>query len=116
MGRKKHWRLSLVDTDPLGDSKTQVHNYIGIDDQSKYLQRLYEATTTAVLDGVKFPEIRGTDAEVLLNLKTQVHNYIGTGNLVFGSAYLQPMGWYNPFDEPDPPWAADMPGNDALPF
>lgn len=118
MGQRKHWVISEMDLELLGEPKTQVHTYIGTGNQySKYLYCLYEATAEAVQDGVTFPELRGTEAEKLLGRpKTQVHTYIGIDNLVFGANGLESMGWYNPFDEPDPDWAADMPGNDALPF
>ena len=115
MGQKKQWRITPVCLELLGDPKTQVHNYIGSSDQ--YLYDLYIATQEAVDRGVIFPELRGTEAEKLLGkTKTQVHNYIGDNNLVYGPNGWQQVGWYNPFDEPDPPWAKDMPGNDALPF
>lgn len=114
MGQKKRWRITQIDSELLGDTKTQVHTYIGDDDQSKYSQRLYEATATAVQDGVIFPELKGTEAENLLgNAKTQVHTYIGSNDLVLGPNGWQQVGWYNPFDEPIPAWAADIP---ALPF
>lgn len=115
MGQKKHWRISLIDADLLGDPKTGVHTYIGSNDQ--YLHDLYVATQEAVGSGVIFPELRGTEAEKLLGkAKTGVHTYIGDNNLVYGPNGWQQVGWYNPFDEPDPPWTKDMPGNDALPF
>lgn len=118
MGQKHRWNIAPIDFESLDAIKNDVHNYIGTGDQySKYLCRLYEATAEAVKDGVMFPELRGIDADELLgNIKNDVHNYIGIDNLVFGANGLELMGWYNPFDEPDPSWAVDMPGNDALPF
>ena len=46
--------------------------------------------------------------------KTQVHTYIGTENLIFGpDGYQLGVGWYNPFDEPDPDWVYQLAVVDA---
>jgi hypothetical protein len=118
MGQKQRWNITPIHPELLDAIKNDVHTYIGTGDQySKYLYRLYEATAEAVKDGVMFPELRGTDTDELLgNIKNDVHTYIGIDNLVFGANGPELMGWYNPFDEPDPDWAADMLANDALPF
>ena len=107
MGQRKHWNVTPVSCDLLGNTKTQVHTYIGVrDKESQYLYNLYEATQQAVADGVTFPELKGTEAENLLGQpKTQVHTYIGYETLVFGpDGFQNGVGWYSPFDEPDPPW------------
>ena len=116
MGQRKHWNIAPVSCNLLDEAKTQVHNYIGTGDQeSKRLYAVYEATQQAIADGVKFPELEGTEAENLLGQpKTQVHNYIGTENLVFGpDGYQLGVGWYNPFDEPDPDWVYQLAAVDA---
>jgi len=107
MGQKKNWNISPVSFDLLGEPKTGVHNYIGTGDQeSKRLYAIYEATQQAVADGVMFPELKGTEAEKLLGQpKTGVHNYIGNETLIFGpDGFQKGVGWYSPFDEPDPEW------------
>lgn len=112
MGAKKLWRIMPISCELLGDTKKPVHTYIGKSDQ--YLYNLYQSTQEAVANGVDFPELRGTEAESLLgDTKKPVHTYIGSNDLVFGPNGWQQMGWYNPFDEPIPAWAADIP---ALPF
>lgn len=111
MGKKKLWNIAPVDPKLLDASKNDVYNYIGTDERSLLL--IYEATAEAISNGVKFPELRGTEEELLGHTKNDVYNYIGTGDLVFGPNGWQQMGWYNPFDEPIPAWAADIP---ALPF
>ena len=112
MGQKKQWKITPVSPDLLAPSKNDVYNYLGTDERS--LLRVYEATAEAVAAGVKFPELRGTEVEKLLgDPKNDVYNYLGTGELVYGSCGWQEIGWYNPFDEPIPAWAVDIP---ALPF
>lgn len=112
MGQKKRWNITPVDPNLLDEAKTQVHTYLGTDERS--LLRVYEATAEAIADGVKFPELRGTEVEKLLgNPKNDVYTYLGTGELVYGPCGWQELGWYNPFDEPIPAWAVDIP---ALPF
>ena len=107
MGQKSGWQIAPVSLDLLDAPKNDVHTYIGVrDKESQYLYNLYEATQQAVADGVTFPELRGTEAEKLLgHAKNDVHTYIGYETLVFGSDGFQTgVGWYSPFDEPDPPW------------
>ena len=115
MGQKSNWQITPVDVNLLDAPKNDVHTYIGVrDKESQYLYNLYEATQQAVADGVTFPELRGTEVEKLLgNPKNDVYTYLGTGELVYGPCGWQELGWYNPFDEPIPAWAVDIP---ALPF
>lgn len=115
MGQKRRWKLSPVNMGLLGDPKNDLHTYIGSSDQ--YLHDLYVATQEAIDSGVVFPELRGAEVEKLLgHAKNDLHTYIGDNNLVYGPNGWQQVGWYNPFDEPNPPWAKGMPGNDDLPF
>ena len=112
MGQKKRWKITPIDPDLLGDAKNDVYTYLGTDERS--LLRVYEATAEAVVAGVKFPELRGTETEKLLDAsKNDVYTYLGTGDLVYGPYGWQECGWYNPFDEPIPAWAVDIP---PLPF
>ena len=105
MGQKSNWQITPVDVNLLGEPKNDVHTYIGVrDKESQYLYNLYEATQQAVADGVKFPELKGTEADNLLGQpKNDVHTYIGNENLIFGpDGFQDGVGWYSPFDEPDP--------------
>ena len=109
MGQKKDWKVSPLAPDLLGDTKTQVHNYIGTrDSESRKLLAAYESTAQAILDGVSFPELGTGECKIDPNLlgptKTQVHNYIGDGDFA---------AWYNPFNEPDPQWVYQVPLLDA---
>lgn len=107
MGQRKHWNVTPVSCDLLDETKTRVHNYIGVrDNEARRLYAVYEATQQAVADGVKFPELKGSEAEKLLGQpKNDVHTYIGNETLIFGpDGFQDGVGWYSPFDEPDPEW------------
>ena len=107
MGQKSSWQIAPVGMNLLDAPKNDVHTYIGTGDQeSKRLYAVYEATQQAIADGVKFPELKSLEAENLLGgTKNDVHTYIGTSDLVFGpDGFQESVGWYSPFDEPDPEW------------
>lgn len=102
-GKPKSWRISPVDPYKCyGIVNSDLHNYREREFSAgdKLLLKRYEATAQAVANGVKFPELRGTDCEELTPkcygiVKSDLHNYRGTG---------VSAEWYNPFDKPDPPW------------
>ena len=108
MGQKGSWQIAPVGMNLLDAPKNDVHTYIGTGDQeSKRLYAVYEATQQAIADGVRFPELEGSEiaAKLLGQPKNDVHTYIGTANLIYGpDGYQLGVGWYNPFDEPDPDW------------
>lgn len=107
MGQKKNWKISPVTPNLLDEAKTGVHTYIVTGDfEARRLYAVYEATQQAICDGVQFPELRSEDTDNLLGCtKTGVHTYIGVGDLVYGpQGFQESVGWYNPFDEPDPDW------------
>lgn len=97
MGQKGNWQISPIGMNLLDAPKNDVHTYIGVrDNEARRLYAVYEATQQAVADGVKFPELKGSETEKLLDeSKKPVHTYIG--NEIS-------CGWYNPFNEPDPLW------------
>lgn len=50
-------------------------------------------------------QITPVDVNLLGQPKNDVHTYIGTENLIFGpDGFQDSVGWYSPFDEPDPQW------------
>lgn len=107
MGQKNRWSISPIKVDLPDESKNDVHNYIGTGDfESRRLYALYEATRQAIEDGVKFPELKDISNSNLLDAtKNDVHNYIGMSDFTPSQQGLhESVGWYNPFDEPDPPW------------
>lgn len=107
MGQKSNWQITPVDVNLLDAPKNDVHTYIGVrDNEAIRLYAVYEATQQAIADGVNFPELKGTEAEKLLGQpKNDVHTYIGYENLIFGpDGFQEGVGWYSPFDEPDPEW------------
>lgn len=100
IGQRKHWNITPVSMDLLVEAKKPVHNYIGVrDNEARRLYAVYEATQQAIADGVKFPELKNVE------VKKPVYNYIGNENLIFGpDGFQDGVGWYSPFDEPDPEW------------
>ena len=120
MGKKKDWNIAPIAPDVLDETKTRVHNYIGtMSSADKRLYAIYEATADAIADGVEFPELR---SDYIVNtipncyeiVKSGVHNYIGDVDFSNGPGVMESgSGWYNPFDEPDPPWVYQMPIYDA---
>lgn len=108
MGQKKSWNIAPMNLNLLGEPKTQVHTYIGTGDQySKWVYAVYEATQQAIADGVKFPELEGSEiaSKLLGHTKTGVHNYIGNENLIYTpEGFKESVGWYSPFGDPDPEW------------
>ena len=110
IGAKRDWRISPVSASSSSDSTFDVHNYIGtLNSADRRLYNSYAATATALVDGIRFPELSDMeiptiDLELLKDSTFGVHNYIGNETL---------SGWYNPFDEPDPEWIYQIPYVDA---
>ena len=117
MGQKGSWQITTLGMNLLDAPKNDVHTYIGTGNQeSKRLYAIYEATQQAIANGVKFPELEGSEiaAKLLGQPKNDVHTYIGTENLIYGpDGYQLGVGWYNPFDEPDPDWVYQLAVVDA---
>ena len=69
---------------------------------------------TKLMGQRKHWNIAPVSCNLLDEAKTQVHNYIGTENLIYGpDGYQLGVGWYNPFDEPDPDWVYQLAVIDA---
>ena len=53
-------------------------------------------------------------SESVSQTKNDLHNYIGDVDFSNGPGVMESgSGWYNPFDEPDPPWVYQVPICDA---
>lgn len=106
MGKKKAWKLSPVDASTVGECKKPVHNYREREFSAgdKLWLKRYEATAQAVADDVKFPELKDVDSEFSSKcyriVNSDLHNYRGTSF---------PAEWFDPFDQPDPPWVYQQP-------
>lgn len=114
----------------------------GFSSKDIHLMNVYEATAQAIQDGVAFPELskievhniygttisqevtaQNNGEEDTLDEKIEVHNNIGSTisqesetlkievHNIYGSETS--VGWYNPFDEPDPAWVYQVPLLDA---
>lgn len=108
MGQKRSWNIAPMNPDLLDAPKNDVHTYIGIrDSEARRLYAVYEATQQAIADGVKFPELEGSEiaSELLGHTKNDVHTYIGNENLIYTpEGFKDSVGWYSPFGNPDPEW------------
>ena len=113
MGRKKDWNIAPVASESVSQTKNDLHNYIGtMSSADKRLYAIYEATAEAIADGVEFPELRSD--YIVDQTKNDLHNYIGDVDFNNGPGVMESgSGWYNPFDEPDPPWVYQIPICDA---
>jgi len=108
MGKMPSWNISPVASNCYESVKSQVHNYIGTSNsESVKLQAIYEATAEAIAHGVKFPELRsdyiGYEEAGMLDAK----------QAMYGLSSSVSVGWFNPFDEPDPEWVYQIPLVDA---